>query len=489
MPYKPEAEILTAITDALEARKDQEKELDSLRAAYQDLQAVFDFSYEPMYVVNGDGLVVRVNSACERFFGIKARDWLGQPVRALEESRGVFPCVAFQALQKRERVTLLEDTPTGRRVMAAANPVFDAEGRISRVVVNLRDISELIQLRLEMEKNREMKQRYDSELEELRKTQVNADGIIARSPGMIKTLELARRVAGVSSTVLILGESGVGKNVVARYIHRLSPRRGGPFVEINCGAIPETLLESELFGYQPGAFTGARKEGKIGLIEMADGGTLFLNEIGELPKSLQVKLLQVIQDRELIRVGGTKKIQVDVRLISATNRDLKEMVTSGTFREDLYYRLNVVPIIVSALRSRKEDIPILVHHFVQQNNAKHALSKQLTPEALELLESYPWPGNVRELENVVERLVVMTEENLILPAHLPEVIRRNAAGGLPDEKTRQIPAKQELENLEMRLILDAYQKCRSTRKAAALLGMSQSTLSRRLRARNKAESM
>ena len=245
---------------------------------------------------------------------------------------------------------------------------------------------------------------------------------------MLDTLDLARRLAVVDTTVLIMGESGVGKEVVARILHRANPKRSDKaFITINCGAIPYNLLEAELFGYERGAFTGASKEGKSGSFELADGGSIFLDEVGELPLDLQVKLLRVLQEKNFKKVGGIKEINVDVRVIAASNKDLLGLVKKGDFREDLYYRLNVVPLKISPLRERKEDIVALSRHFLQYFNERYGFEKILSAELIDVMERYNWPGNVRELKNIVERMVVTSEENILKAEYFPveNVAERN----------------------------------------------------------------
>ncbi|MGE5592551.1 MAG: sigma 54-interacting transcriptional regulator [Betaproteobacteria bacterium] len=306
--------------------------------------------------------------------------------------------------------------------------------------------------------------------------------VIAYSVEMGRVLQLAAKVAPVNTTVLILGESGVGKEVVARFIHMNGPRRNGPFVNINCGAIPGSLLESELFGYEAGAFTGARREGKPGMIEVAAGGTLFLDEISELPTDLQVKLLQVIQERKLVRVGGVKPLNVDIRIIAATNRDLAAMVARGEFRADLFYRLNVVPITIPPLRERPDDVIPLIYHFLERYNNAHGYHKVISEDAREVLTRYSWPGNVRELENLIERLVVTVEGDEITVRDLPRAILEEGdvsrshvvVGGI-------MPLRQAVEEVERQLIQRALAANKSTYSIAKLLGVNQSTVVRKIR--------
>jgi len=297
---------------------------------------------------------------------------------------------------------------------------------------------------------------------------------------MERVYQLAARVAAVDSTVLVTGESGVGKQVVAETIHRMSKRSDGPFVTVCCGAIPENLLESELFGYEAGAFTGALREGKPGTIEVSHGGTLFLDEIGDLPLSLQVKLLHFLQNKQIVRVGGTKSRSVDTRVVAATNLDLRSMVDKREFREDLYYRLNVVPIIIPPLRDRREDIPILVSHFLSRYNERYGLDKRISPDTLNLLVEYDWPGNVRELENMVERLVVTVEDPVITPLHVPKGILRGSSSDRPVTVAGVMPLKEAIEEVECQLIEKAYSRFGNTYKMAEALGVNQSTIVRKM---------
>jgi two-component system response regulator AtoC len=298
--------------------------------------------------------------------------------------------------------------------------------------------------------------------------------IVARSPAMVRALEVAEKVAVHPSPVLISGASGTGKELVARLIHRQSDREGMPFVPVNCGAIPETLLESEFFGYVKGAFTGAERD-RGGLFEAAHEGTLFLDEVGELPSSLQVKLLRALQDGEVRRLGGTEYSEVDVRVIAATNRDLEGMVSQGDFREDLYYRLAVVPIHLPALCRRKEEIPDLVHHFLQRHRERLGVAVTgITPEAMEALLRYPWPGNIRELENLLERVVVLAVEMEIRAEDLPEDVLHPSPDRAPIELSDDnLSVKRHSAELERVLIRRALERTGGNKtQAADLLELS-----------------
>ncbi len=304
--------------------------------------------------------------------------------------------------------------------------------------------------------------------------------IVARSPAMQEILATVERVAPTNSTVLLGGESGVGKDLIARALHQHSRRAAGPFIKINCTAIPENLLESELFGYEKGAFTGAVTS-KPGKFELADKGTIFLDEIGDVPGSIQVKLLRVLQEREFERLGGTKTLKVDVRVVAATNQDLRAALEEGTFREDLYYRLNVVPINIPPLREHKEDIPYLVDHFVERfaRDAGKPLNG-ITPAAMKMLTEFHWPGNVRELENIIERAVVMTAGPKIDVGdiHLDVGAPKAAA---PEAGTAILPEGMSLEQFEDEMIKEAVRRAGGNKsQAARLLGISRNALRYRL---------
>jgi transcriptional regulator with PAS, ATPase and Fis domain len=346
-------------------------------------------------------------------------------------------------------------------------------------------MTDLEQLQRRLEATVELNQRYVSELEQIRLQQLKMDDLVAKSATMQRVVEMAARIATVDSTVLIMGESGVGKEVITNKIHALSRRKNQPFIKINCGAIPENLLESELFGYAGGAFTGAKKDGKPGMFELASTGTLFLDEIGELPLGLQVKLLRVLQEKSLTRVGGVKPIPIDVRVIAATNKDLPVLVKMGAFRDDLYYRLNVFGIQIPPLRQRREDIPPLLYEMLRKVNLQYNLQKKFAPAAVERLVNYDWPGNVREMENLVERLVVLVNEPYIEPFHLPEVmqVKHETIGGETEAVVlnRVVPYKQAIEELEALLLERALGEHGSTRKVARILEVNQSTIVRKMK--------
>ncbi len=452
-----------------------------------ELEDILESSHDGLFITDGKGNILMVNSAWERICGIHREFVLGKNAQDLVNTKYYTQSSVMAAIGARKKTSIMlemtKGEKIGQKILATAIPIWGEDGDIKRVVANIRDITEILYLKELLEKTQQLNQIYAAELEQMRFQQISKNyDIIARSPDTKRVLEMAAQVAKVDSTVLITGESGAGKEVVANAIHRISHRCDGPLIKINCGAIPEALLESELFGYEAGAFTGARKQGKPGMFEMAKKGTLFLDEIGDISFNLQAKLLRALQDHEIVRIGGLKPISVDARIIAATNKNLKEMVKSGTFREDLYYRLNVVFIEIPPLRERKEDIPLLVLHFVEKINKKYRFTKKISPEVIDNFTLYPWPGNIRELENVIERMLVMTEEEHIGSTHLPAYIRNQVYQNTDNVVVfENVPFKRAIERAERQLLEQALKKHGSTRKVARALKINQSTVVRKIK--------
>ena len=314
----------------------------------------------------------------------------------------------------------------------------------------------------------------------LRRQQAGGKTLLYRSQAMAAVMELIRTIAPTDVTVLITGESGTGKELAANEIYQYSDRMGKPFIKVNCAAIPAELLESELFGYEEGAFTGARRAGKAGMFELANTGVILLDEIGDMPLPLQTKLLRVLQQRELMRIGGSKSIPLDIRVIASTNKDLREEVRQGRFREDLFYRLNVVPIALKPLRERREDIPYLTEHFCRVFGKKYGKRVQIGSAAMELILDYPWPGNIRELENLVERIVVTSPDGQVSRGSVYRAL--NPSGSPPaDRQEEGLPLRQQMAAYEREIILHALERAGSIRKAAKALGVDHSTLVKKCR--------
>lgn len=458
------------------------RELENVKELNREMDAIIESSYDGLYLTNGEGITLRVNEAFEKLTGVPGKEMVGRNVEDLVRERGIVSeSVSAIVLRERKPVTIMQRTLAGRTALTTGTPVFDRKGKIFRVVSNVRDITELMLLKHQLEQAQGLSKHYESELRALQMQYGEAPRMIAGSRIMKELLDSVIRLAQVDSTVLITGESGTGKELIAETIHLNSTRKNGPFIKINCGAIAKNLLESELFGYDPGAFTGAKKGGRAGYFELADGGTILLDEISELPFNLQSNLLRVIQCKEVMRVGGEKTIPVDVRIVAATNKDISKLVAQNEFRDDLYYRLNVIPVEVPPLRARKEEIPLLAAHFVKVFNKKYQMNKELFPDVIDVLMEYDWPGNVRELENIVERLVVTTPRDILtrddLPLHLQNFSRRDTHPQISVEGV--LPLKEAVEYVEKEIIAHAYSRYRATREVAKHLEIDPSTVLRK----------
>ena len=443
----------------------------------EELQAIIESSFDGIFVTDGTGTVTRLNRAYERLTGIKRSEIMGKSMTELVNKGYYSESVTLKVLKSRQPESVFQEVKNGKTIMVTGTPVLDKEGQIARVVTNVRDVTQLNRLQHELCSMQTLRSHYEVEINSLR--QEKGDGqYVIRSKRLLEIKALAMRIAQVDSTVLIQGESGVGKEMVAEMVHENGKRKGKPFIKINCASIPEALLEAELFGYTPGSFTGASKKGKAGLFEAADNGSIFMDEVGEMSLPLQSKLLRVIQEKEITRIGDTRPITVNVRIIAATNRALEKMVQEKTFRKDLFFRLNVVPIHIPPLRERSEAIVPLIRHFLAKYNKRFEFAKQIDREAVDILTAHPWPGNVRELENVIERLVVITPGELICAADIPDSIRNpDGNGGLPSLTGK--PLKELLEEVEARAIQEALKTHGTTRKAAEALGINQSTVVRK----------
>lgn len=453
--------------------------LKSLRGLNLEMMGILESINDGIVLLDNNGIVIRTNSAVESIFGLSANQILGMNCDFLHES-GCFPSVlVWQVMETKRPLHVIENIKS-REFLVIGRPIFDSHGKLLKIIVIIKDIYYLNELILNLQLTQELASRYCYEQVKDEK-QNDQDNMVAQSMAMRRVVSLAHKVAKVDSNVLITGETGVGKELVARSVHNCSQRMDGPFIKLNCGAIPEPLLESELFGYESGAFTGAKKEGKRGLIEMADGGTLFLDEVADLPLNLQVKLLRVLQEREFMRVGGTTSKKVDFRLIAATNKNLDNMVKQNSFREDLFYRLNVVPVVIPPLRDRKEDIVPLVIFFLNKFNKKYGLSKKLSPEVIQSLLKYDWPGNIRELENTIERLVVTSDSSLIQIEEMKENTAIEVASADYSNDVGPKCLTEILDETEKNLLLKALQHYKTTREMADGLGISQSAVVKKMK--------
>jgi PAS domain S-box-containing protein len=458
------------------------KELDLFKNMKNWLDAVIESSHDGLWICDHEGKVIRINKASARINSVKPEEVTGKNVKVLI-GEGLFDrSVTLDVLQRKTSVTMIQQIKGGKKILVTGNPIFNENGEISFVLTNERDLTELDHLRSQLQETQALTKGYISKLSELEMKGVDLSNIIFRSEEMEKTVEMALRVSQVNSTVFLFGESGVGKGMIAKLIHKHSDRSSGPFIRVDCAGIPESLMESELFGYEKGAFTGAKSEGKIGFFELADKGTLFLDEVGEVPLNSQSKLLRFLEDHEIIRVGGTEPKAIDVRIIAASNRDIEEMVKMKLFRRDLYYRLNVVPLSITPLREREEDIIPLLFYFLDKFNKAYHKKKIFSPDAIDLLSKYDFPGNVRELANLVERLVVVSESDHIETKNLPGIVTGAISKATPYSfLAGNIPLKDAVEICEGLIIGKTLKKYGSQREAARVLKIDQSTISRKIK--------
>lgn len=451
-----------------------------------EMNAILKASKDNIVIADGKGIILRASPNCLSIYGKDTSYLIGKSVYELEAANIFSPSVTIKVLKERKEVQVMQRTSTGRTVMATGFPVYNLSGEIIRVISFSHDLTEIQDLKEDYEELRTKMERYQSELEELRTKNPDLEDMVIQSKSMQKVWQLVQRVAKADASVVFLGESGVGKNVFAHALHNGSQRNKESLIEVNCGAIPESLFESEMFGYEPGSFTGANKQGKHGLIELADKGTLFLDEIGELPLPVQVKLLKAIQEKKVNRVGGGTSKNIDFRLIASTNQDLAEMVRQGKFREDLFYRLNVIPITIPPLRERKEDILMLAHFYLQKFNEKYEMRKFFHPSTIEELAAYDWPGNVRELQYMIERIVLTIETRTIYPDSLPfylqnEYKQSNENRYIEELEERGTTLAEAIGEVEIRWLKRAVRQCKNTYEMGEYLGLNQSTVVRKLK--------
>lgn len=443
----------------------------------KESKAIIDAIYTDVIVSNKSGRIIYANNSTEYWFNILAEQLIGKSVFDLE-SQGVFtPSITRRVLETNQKQTLLQTTHKGKKLLVTGDIVPNDNNDIKYIVCYSQDITEL-------EKMKNYVKQVESELDEIKEklklleVKPNEAHIVAQSKNVKQILFTMERVAKTDATVFFTGESGVGKTMFAKHVHTLSERKG-EFISINCAAIPSSLIEAELFGYEAGSFTGASHKGKVGLVEQADGGTLFLDEIGELPSSVQAKLLMLIQEKAFYRAGDTKRKEVDFRLIAATNINLNEKIQDGHFREDLYFRLSVIQLTIPPLRERQDDLLKLILNFLDHYNKQYNEHKELTHDTIDYLLKYDWPGNVRELSNVIERLVLVVENQIVAPEQLPANIIQENTFTLAENTTLTLP--EILHKTEKEVLKAARHKYQTTTEIAQYLGVSQPTIVRKLK--------
>ena len=434
-------------------------------------------SYDGMFLTDSTGMIVYCNDSYQRISGLTREHILSRQISDLVKDHIIPDAVSMDVIAQKKPLTKVINYYHGVSALVTGTPIFDGH-ELVWVLSNVRDITQLNQLK-------EQVGEYSRRLRQAERAAREDNKFLAVSKEMETIVKTASRVASFSSPVLIQGESGVGKDMLARYIHDCSDvSENRPFVQINCSAIPETLLESELFGYEAGAFTGASSKGKMGLWELADNGTLFLDEIGEMPLSLQVKMLQVLQTGTIIRIGGTKKIKLNTRIIAASNSNLEKLMAVGRFRQDLYYRLNVIPFRIPPLRERKADLLPLMFYFLEKKNFKFNLNRKLSATAVEILSGYDWPGNVRELNNMIEHLMIMTEGDIIdeknIPHYIVQAVKKPLYIDTPDY-FNSFNLDEIITTVEREVIRKAITEFGALRNVSQHLGIDLSTLVRKKR--------
>ena len=392
------------------------------------IDPIFDLISDGIYISDRHGRTLKVNSMYEHLSGLKKENLLGRNVTHLIDE-GIFDTILNPTIVKTGKpATSLQTGKKGKKLVLNGYPIFNDKGDVILVVTFVRDVTLMRKLREQIRSQRKLVEKYRTNIQYINEESDHKRPLITQSPAMQSLVRKIENFSTTDATILLQGETGVGKDVFARKIHQTSKRSGKPFVKVDCPTIPESLLESEMFGYAPGAFSRAHKKGKLGLFEMADKGTLFLDEIGELPLLMQAKLLRALQDREIVRVGATKIRKIDVRVISATNRDLEEEVRQGRFRSDLFYRLRVAVVTIPPLRDRYEDVVPLTQHFLKRYTTRYKRDLLFEEDTLALLLRYDWPGNIRELENLVQSLVITRQRGSIHSSDLPG----NMVGRLSD---------------------------------------------------------
>lgn len=447
-------------------------------------EKAIDCSVDGIFLADKDGVALYANRAYEEISGLKREEIEGVDLREFVSNKYTTNAITLRCIQSKKPLTGESFFfRTGRKAMITCNPVFnkDIPDQLEFVMSNVRDLSEIEELREKYREEKVKNNHYRQQMEALRQQISETTVYIAKAETTLQTFGIAKRVAGTDTTVLLTGETGTGKEVMAQYIHENSRRKEKAFVRVNCGAIAASLFESELFGYEKGAFTGASREGKKGLFEAADKGTIFLDEIGELPLEMQSKLLRVLQENEITRVGGTRPVKVDVRVIAATNRDLEQMVKEKTFREDLYYRINVLPIRIPPLRERKEDITELAKVFIGKLNRENGTDRHLDYDSIHALSEYDWPGNIRELKNIVERSYILSAGDEIQIRDVGNMKNARIMNPEIPEEEEFLDLNMHLEKVEYHYLKQAYEKYGNVRDAAAYLGMKKSTFAGKMK--------
>jgi PAS domain S-box-containing protein len=471
-------EILDWYKNKIKKQNNEISNLSQYKTREMDAFIIGDAVSDGICVVDKFGNVTAINKSYTDITGHTKKMIIGKNLHTLIQNGFLEKSVSLMCIEQKKKLTLLVTSQNNKKLLITSTPFYEKK-EIIRVITVMRDMTKLIKLKEDLENIEKENKKYLEELNYYKKKHIDKSNFVGENIEIRKIKDFLRYIANTDVTILITGETGCGKEVVAKEIYNRSNRKDKPYLKVNCAAIPESLIESELFGYVEGAFTGAKTKGKAGMFEMANNGTILLDEISEMPLSLQPKLLRVLQEKEITRVGGNKNISLNIRIIAATNQNLLKLVEEGKFRKDLYYRLNVIPIVIPPLRDRKDDIFHLSHKFLTKFNIKYSKEKKFNEDAIRALESYAWPGNVRELENVFERLVVTDDDNLITYEKISDILGKNNTS---NSFSISGSLKEATNALEKKLIEDALDKYGSTYKAAKILKISQPTVFRKAKA-------
>ncbi len=485
-PIRRDGQIIGAMCNfqPMQQFEDSARKLESYVKLNKELEAIFQASADGIVVYDGDGRVRSINEVAAFYDGVEAEEVIGMHYSEMIKAGILDRSVVPEVMKAKKKVSaLVKVRRTNKTLLVTGAPAVDDAGNISLIVVSFHDMTQLNNILEQLEQSRMVADKYEEELAELSLSELDKHKMVMESESMRQVAQMAIKLAKMeASDILISGESGTGKGLLAKFMHKSSKRAKKPLIQINCAAVPENLLEAELFGYEKGAFTGANDRGKAGLFELAHEGTLFLDEIGDMPLSIQAKLLKYLDDHEVMRLGSVKSKIIDCTIIAATNQDLADLVKQKKFREDLLYRLNIFPVEIPPLRERPEDIFELTRYFLKKYNTQYGVKRKITTDGMEKMQSYPFRGNVRELKNIIKKAVVLSEQQKIDPIVIKSL-------QMPEEKAEKIvPEKKgkrkladEILRLEKQLIKNAMKSCRNLREISHELGISEPTAFRKMK--------
>ena len=485
-PIHRDGQIIGAMCNfqPMQQFEDSARKLESYVKLNKELEAIFQASADGIVVYDGDGRVRSINEVAAFYDGVEAEEVVGMHYSEMIKAGILDRSVAPEVMKAKKKVSaLVKVRRTNKTLLVTGAPAVDDAGNISLIVVSFHDMTQLNNIFEQLEQSRMVADKYEEELAELSIRELDKHKMVMESESMRQVAQMAIKLAKMeASDILISGESGTGKGLLAKFMHKSSKRAKKPLIQINCAAVPENLLEAELFGYEKGAFTGANDRGKAGLFELAHEGTLFLDEIGDMPLAIQAKLLKYLDDHEVMRLGSVKPKTIDCTIIAATNRNLDDMVKEKKFREDLLYRLNTFPVEIPPLRKRPEDVFELTRYYLKKYNAQYGVKRKITADGMEKMQSYPFRGNVRELKNIIKKAVVLSDRQKIDPVVIKSLqMTEEKVENIVPNKKRKRKLTDEILSLEKQMIKDAMRHCRNLREIAHELGISEPTAFRKMK--------